>query len=181
MESPAEELVDQFLTQLQQQRLYSPHTISNYRRDLGQLIHFCDERNIQQFKQLNHQIIRSFVVWRHQQNISGRTLQRELSAMRSFFRFLITKEILNHNPAQGVRAPKSEKRLPKNLDIEQTEQLLKINQHDPLALRDRAIMELFYSSGLRLSELVSLNVDTIDYSAASLTVKGKGGKERMIP
>ena len=182
MESVAESFVEQFLTQLLQQRRYSPHTISNYRRDLKQLRRFCDEQNrVTQWHQLKHKIIRRFVVWRHQQGVSGRTLQRELSSLRSFFRFLMAQGALDHNPAQGVRAPKGEKRLPKNLDIEQTEQLLKINSPEPLALRDRAIMELFYSSGLRLSELVSLNIDSIDQHAASVNVIGKGGKERMVP
>ena len=181
MESAAEILVEQFLSQLLQQRRYSPHTINNYRHDLAQLSHFCDERNILTWQQLKHQIIRSFVVWHHQQGMAGRTIQRKLSALRSFFRFLITKGLLDHNPAQGIRAPKSDKRLPKNLDIEQTEQLLKINLDDPLSLRDIAMMELFYSSGLRLSELVSLNLNSIDYDSASVTVIGKGSKERMVP
>ncbi|MDH3353640.1 MAG: tyrosine recombinase XerC [Chromatiales bacterium] len=181
MESGAEEFVEQFLTQLLQQRRYSPHTINNYRRDIAQLNRFCGERNILHWRQLKHPLIRNFVIWRHQQGVSGRTLQRELSALRSFFRFLITQDVLNHNPAQGVRAPKGDKRLPKNLDIEQTEQLLKINQNDPLSLRDIAIMELFYSSGLRLSELVSLNLNSIDQQSASVTVIGKGSKERLVP
>lgn len=182
MENNAESLVEQYLTQLLQQRRYSPHTISNYRRDLGQLLNFCRESNrVAQWQQLNHKIIRRFVIWRHQQGISGRSQQRELSSLRSFFRFLMAQGILDHNPAQGVRAPKSARRLPKNLDIEQTEQLLKINQTDPLALRDRAIMELFYSSGLRLAELVSLNINSIDRHSATVTVIGKGSKERMVP
>jgi len=181
VDSSAEVLVEQFLTQLLQQRRYSPHTISNYHRDLGQLSRFCAERGISHWKNLKHQIIRSFVVWRHGQGVSGRTLQRELSTLRSFFRYLMAQQVLDHNPAQGIRAPKSEKRLPKNLAIEQTEQLLKINKSDPLSVRDIAIMELLYSSGLRLSELVSLNLNSIDYLAATVTVIGKGSKERMVP
>lgn len=182
MKEGAEELVESFLTQLLQQRRYSPHTITNYRRDLGQLQKFCNEQNrVSQWQQLDHKIIRRFVVWRYQQGVGGRSLQRELSSMRSFFKFLMAQGLLNHNPAQGIRAPKSEKRLPKNLDVEQTEQLLKINQTDPVSLRDKAVMELFYSSGLRLSELVSLNIDSIDHDSASLTVIGKGSKERMVP
>lgn len=182
MDSSADSIIEQYLTQLLQQRRYSPHTISNYRRDLGQLLKFCREgKRIAHWQQLNHKIIRRFVIWRHQQGLSGRSLQRELSSLRSFFRFLMSQGLLDHNPAQGIRAPKSAKRLPKNLDIEQSEQLLKINQNDPLALRDRAIMELFYSSGLRLAELVSLDLNSIDCQSATVTVIGKGSKERMVP
>ena len=181
MEENAKAVVAHFLAQLLRQ-YYSAHTISNYRRDLKQLVTFCEENaHLTRWQQLNHQIIRGFVIWRHQQGLSGRSLQRELSSLRSFFSFLITQDVLDHNPAQGVRAPKSGKRLPKNLDIEQTEQLLKINQSDPLALRDMAIMELFYSSGLRLAELVSLNIDSIDLNAASVIVIGKDRKERRVP
>ncbi|NOR52418.1 MAG: tyrosine recombinase XerC, partial [Gammaproteobacteria bacterium] len=106
MESVAESLVEQFLTQLLQQRRYSPHTISNYRRDLARLGQFCDQLQIERWQLLNHKLIRRFVVWRHQQQISGRTLQRELSTQRSFFRFLLAQGILDHNPAQGIPAPR---------------------------------------------------------------------------
>ncbi len=109
------------------------------------------------------------------------SLQRNLSAIRAFYRYLIKHGYSKKNPAQGVVTPKTEKKLPKTLDVDQSVQLVEINSSEPLAIRDRAIFEILYSSGLRLSELVSLDLDSIDINEALVTVTGKGKKTRKIP
>lgn len=181
MNAAAEQLVDSFLDHLQHERRYSPHTIKGYRRDLTHLMRFCEERNIELWSRLDGRGVRAYLVWRHHSRISGRSLQRELSATRSLFSYLQRLGVATNNPAEGVIAPKSPKRLPRTLGIEQTAQLLQIQGSDMLVVRDRAIMELFYSSGLRLSELVSLDLDRLDLNEGMVTVMGKGGKERMVP
>jgi integrase/recombinase XerC len=104
-----------------------------------------------------------------------------LSATRAFYRYLIGEGVAQYNPAEGVQAPKSPKKLPKLLDVDQAAQLLEIDDKDPLAIRDKAILELMYSSGLRLSELVMLNIDSLDLADAMVTVVGKGKKTRAVP
>jgi integrase/recombinase XerC len=115
------------------------------------------------------------------QQISARSSQRELSALRSFFNYLISEHQFRYNPAQTVQAPKAKQPLPKTLDVDQVQQLVEIKADSPLAIRDKAILELFYSCGLRLSELVNLNLDKLQLSEALVEVKGKGDKTRLIP
>ncbi len=170
-----------YFNYLQYQKHYSPHTLSNYRRDIEHLMMFCDKAGITSLVQVKNRTLRSYVASRHHQGISGRSLQRELSAIRSMFNFLLKNKHVKDNPAKGVATPKSKKRLPKALSVDKTSQLLSFDTNDPLLIRDIAIMELFYSSGLRLSELISLDIDTIDYKAATVRVLGKGNKSREIP
>jgi integrase/recombinase XerC len=118
----------------------------------------------------------------HRRGKGGTSIQRMLSSLRTFYRFLLREGLAKDNPADGIRAPKSAKRLPKTLDQEQVGHLLDSNaEDDPLALRDQAMMELIYSSGLRLAELVSLDIDTIDFRDGEMVVTGKGSKSRMLP
>ncbi len=125
--------------------------------------------------------MRAFVSWRHRQGIGGRSLQRNLSAIRAFYKFLLDEGIVTHNPAEEIFAPKTPRKLPKALDVDQTARLVEIDSADPLAQRDRAILELMYSSGLRLSELVTLDVDEVDLDDAMVSVLGKGNKRRYVP
>ena len=159
----------------------SEHTRKAYQRDLDALTKFCVIQAIHHWHELDDRQIRNFVVWRHRQGLSGRSLQRNLSAIRSFFNYLIQQGLLAHNPVRGIRAPKPPKKLPKLLDVDQTAHLLEINGKEPLALRDRAILELMYSSGLRLAELTSLNMRDLDLTDQLVTVTGKGSKMRRIP
>lgn len=170
--------IDLFLGTLQH---LSEHTRKSYQRDLMVLLEFVNTQEVNQWKELDGRQIRSFVAWRHRQGIGGRSLQRNLSATRAFYRYLIGEGVAQHNPAEGVQAPKSPKNLPKLLDVDQAAQLLEINDKDPLAIRDKAILELMYSSGLRLSELVMLNIDSLDLADAVVTVVGKGKKARVVP
>jgi integrase/recombinase XerC len=170
--------IDLFLGTLQH---LSEHTRKSYQRDLVVLLEFVNTQEINQWNELDGRQIRSFVAWRHRQGIGGRSLQRNLSATRAFYRYLIGEGVAQHNPAEGVQAPKSPKKLPKLLDVDQAAQLLEIDDKDPLAIRDKAILELMYSSGLRLSELVMLNIDSLDLADAMVTVVGKGKKTRAVP
>ncbi len=170
--------IHQFLGTLQH---LSIHTQKAYQRDLVVLLEFADAHDVQKWNQLDGRQIRSFVAWRHRQGIGGRSLQRNLSAARAFYRYLMGEGVARHNPAEGVQAPKSPRKLPKLLDVDQAAQLLEIHDKDPLAIRDKAILELMYSSGLRLSELVMLDLDSLDLADAVVTVTGKGKKTRSVP
>ncbi len=159
----------------------SEHTCSGYQRDLQNLREYCEKNDIQTWADLDGRQVRGFVAWRHRQGIGGRSLQRNLSAIRAFYRFLLKQGKVKNNPAEGIIAPKTPRKLPKVLDVDQTAQLVEINDKDPLAIRDRAMLELIYSSGLRLSELVGLNLNDIDFADQVVTVIGKGKKTRTIP
>ncbi|HEY0719895.1 MAG TPA: tyrosine recombinase XerC [Gammaproteobacteria bacterium] len=181
MESSRAEWVERFLAHLQHQRRLSEHTVANYRRDLLRLDEFADRQSLGAWNELDAMQVRAYVAWRHRNGLGGRSLQRELSALRSFFNYLIGEGVASHNPGVDIPAPRSEKRLPKHLNVDQTARLLEIRADDPLALRDKAIMELFYSSGLRLAELLSLDIDSIDSRDGTLRVTGKGAKSRVVP
>lgn len=170
--------IHQFLGTLQH---LSIHTQKAYQRDLVVLLEFADAHDVQKWNELDGRQIRSFVAWRHRQGIGGRSLQRNLSAVRAFYRYLMGEGVARHNPAEGVQAPKSPRKLPKLLDVDQAAQLLEIDDRGPLAIRDKAILELMYSSGLRLSELVMLDLDSLDLADAVVTVTGKGKKTRSVP
>jgi len=170
--------IDLFLGTLQH---LSEHTRKSYQRDLMVLLEFVNAQEVHQWNELDGRQIRSFVAWRHRQGIGGRSLQRNLSATRAFYRYLIGEGVAQHNPAEGVQAPKSPQKLPKLLDVDQAAKLLEIDAKDTLAIRDRAILELMYSSGLRLSELVMLDLVSLDLADAVVTVVGKGNKTRAIP
>jgi integrase/recombinase XerC len=173
--------LEAFLAHLAHERRLSPHTLSNYQRDLERWRAWLEERGIGHWEGLTEPLVRQFVAWRHRQGHRGKTLQRELSALRSLFRYLLREGICTQCPAQGVRAPKIPRRLPATLDTDQLGRLLDQLGEDPLELRDLAILELFYGSGLRLAELVSLNLGDVDPADASVEVTGKGSKTRRVP
>jgi len=159
----------------------SVHTRNAYQRDLANLQVFCNQQDIIKWSDLDGRQVRGFVAWRHRQGIGGRSLQRNLSAIRSFYRYLLEQGKVKNNPAEGIIAPKTARKLPKVLDADQTVQLVEINDQDDLAVRDRAMLELIYSSGLRLAELISINMGDIDFGDRILTVTGKGKKMRSVP
>ena len=172
--------VNSFLTHLESERRLSPHTVSNYQRDLKEASRVLGQ---QDWAAVTVHDIRSLVATLHRQGKGGKTIARLLSTLRTFYRYLMREGIARDNPVVDVRAPRSGKRLPKALDADQVTQLLDagVDKGDPLSLRDQAIMELFYACGLRLAELLSLNVDSIDMTAALLLVTGKGNKTRQLP
>jgi len=173
--------LDKFFDKLRNQRRLSPHTLSNYKRDLDGLTAYLDRTEISAWSDLHESHIRHYIAERHRQGLGSKSIQRLLSSLRSFFNYLLVEKHLRNNPAQGVRAPRAPRKLPNTLDVDQTAQLLNIESVQPLALRDRAIMELFYSSGLRLAELVNLDCRDLDLRECIVEVTGKGNKSRRLP
>ncbi|MGH8248198.1 MAG: tyrosine recombinase XerC, partial [Gammaproteobacteria bacterium] len=178
MQAKEAALLNEFLQSLHH---LSGSTRKAYRRDLELLRAFCEKEGIDRWKGLDGARVRGFTAERHRNGVGGRSLQRNLSAIRSFFRWLIKNAKAGHNPAQGIITPKSPRRLPKSLDVDQAAQLVGLDATSPLEIRDLAILELMYSSGLRLSELIGLSLDSIDLGDAIVTVTGKGRKTRRIP
>ena len=212
MKPAALEWVARFRRYMNSERRLSAHTDSNYARDLAALVKYCDRNGLEEWSALDTQHIRVFAAHSHAGGLSPRSVQRRLSAVRSFYGFLIKENQqqrsgtaaagepmrepaplsgVRHNPANDVRAPKAAKRLPETLDPDQMARLLDISSddgpgnrgpgHRSFVLRDRAIMELLYSSGLRLAELVGLDVGHLQLAEGMVRVRGKGDKERIVP
>jgi len=176
-----EALTDQFLNYLQSERRYSPHTLDGYHRDLQQLARQLDIQSDEDWRGIDSQQVRQAIAQAHRKGLNGRSLQRRLSALRRFYAWLAQKKGFENNPAVGISAPRTERSLPRALDTDQTQRLMQISPGDPLGARDLAMLELTYSSGLRLSELASLDLGDIDLKANALRVTGKGRKTRELP
>jgi integrase/recombinase XerC len=171
-----------FLRHIEQEKRLSPHTVSNYQRDLDCFIEFCSANNQSRYDQIKPKLIRQFIAHQHRNGLSSKTIQRNLSSVRSLYKYLNREGLAETNPAQSVQAPKAEKRLPSTLDVDQMNALLEHTEADSfISSRDRAMMELFYSSGLRLAELNSLNIRDIDFGDQLVYVTGKGNKSRVVP
>jgi integrase/recombinase XerC len=156
-----------------------PHTRNAYLRDVAQLLTLAGDTPVHE---LTRPMLMRFVAVLHGRGLSGRSLARTLSAWRAFYRFLIERDrSIADDPCAGIKAPKSPKRLPSALSPEEAARLVAIEGDDLLALRDRALFELAYSSGLRLSELVGLDVAACDLATGEVRVFGKGSKERIVP
>lgn len=182
MHTDAEQMLAQFLDQLTVEQRASEHTVKSYRRDIKQLSRYCKDKLIDQWNKVQQSDIRSHIASRHRQGIGSKSLQRELSAIRSFYNYLLKNHLADINPAQHIKAPKQARKLPKTLDVDQVNGLLEAGADSILEIRDLAMFELFYSSGLRLSELSALNLADLDLPDRSLLVRaGKGGKSRVLP
>lgn len=173
--------MDKFFSHLALERRMSGHTIAAYRHDLLALAQFGERRKIREWAALDNSAIRAFAAAQHGGGLSPRSVQRRLSAVRTFYEFLMREGHGVRNPALDVRAPKTKKRLPATLDTDQMGRLLAFRVDDSLSARDKAIMELFYSSGLRLAELVGLRVGSVDLKDRTVRVLGKGSKTRIVP
>lgn len=174
----SESLIAKYLAFLRFERGLSALTCQHYARDLAQLMQFSDKIALSEL-QNNH--IRRFVASLHSKGLGGKSIARLLSCWRGFFNFLIHQQGYTQNPVLGLRAPKSAQTLPQALSIEQAIKLVDIHENDVLSVRDHAILELFYSSGLRLSELVNLNMGALDFTQGTVEVTGKGNKTRIVP
>ena len=182
MHADALQMLADFFDQLTVEKRASAHTVKSYQRDIEQLTRYCIAQSIRHWADLKQSDIRAHIASRHRQGIGSTSLQRELSAIRSFYNFLLKKRLADSNPAQHVKAPKQARKLPKTLDVDQINGLLEAGANSALEIRDLAMFELFYSSGLRLSELAALNLTDVDLSDNSLMVRtGKGGKSRILP
>jgi len=173
--------IDRFLAHLTHERRMSGHTRAAYGRDLMQLRRFCERRGIREWCALDNFQVRAFAAAEHTAGLAPRSIQRRLSAARTFLEFLVREGCAPLNAARDVRAPRSKKRLPTTLDADQMGRLLEFRVDDTLSARDKAMMELFYSSGLRLSELVGLDLAALDLKDRTVRVDGKGGKTRILP
>jgi integrase/recombinase XerC len=199
MTPAALEWVARFRRHMRTVRRLSPHTDSNYARDLAALVKFCNKEGINKWSVVDNQHIRLFASRLRSSGFAPRSIQRRLSAVRSFYNFLIEQGLpraskagqgaatndvdvrrIKRNPAYEVRAPKANRHLPPTLDVDQMQRLLEIPPGDAFVTRDRAIMELLYSSGLRLAELVSLNTNSL-LPDQTVRVTGKGDKVRIVP
>ena len=188
------ERVAQFRRYMTTERRLSAHTDSNYARDLAALVKFCDLHGLPDWSAVDSQHVRMFAAHSHSKGLAPRSIQRRLSAVRGFFEFLVRESLeeqrrekrlpgpadITNNPTHEVRAPKAQRHLPETLDADQMGRLLEIPAGDIFVTRDRAIMELLYSSGLRLAELVGLDVDGL-LADRTVRVLGKGDKERIVP
>ncbi len=170
-----------FLQYLRNERRMSPHTVTNYRRDLLALEAFRHARRLADWDALDAGLVRTFVASLHQRGLSGRSIARTLSAVRSFYRYLLREGRARHNPAAGIAAPKAPRRLPQTLTTDQAVRLVEIDVRTAPDARDRALLELLYSSGLRLAELVRLDVNDLDLADETVRVTGKGSKTRIVP
>jgi integrase/recombinase XerC len=178
---PLEPRIGAFLGHLRHERRLSPRTVEGYAHDLGLFAQWLAQAAVADWGVVTEHHVRGFVGQRRRKGIAGRSVQRELSALRTFFRYLLREGAAASNPAQGVRAPKTARKLPATLDPDQLARLLDEPGDERLAIRDAAMMELFYSSGLRLAELVGLDLVRLDLDDATVEVLGKGAKTRRVP
>ncbi|MDH4047973.1 MAG: tyrosine recombinase XerC [Gammaproteobacteria bacterium] len=173
--------IDRFGKHLQYERRLSDLTCKHYRRDLVAFYEWSEAAAVDRWRDIDSEHIRNYAASCYRKGLSPRSIQRQLSALRTFFRYLVREKQLKKHPVQSVRPPKSGKRLPENLDADRMARLLDLPGDGPLVNRDRAMLELLYSSGLRLSELTGLDLGELDLADATVRVTGKGNKERILP
>lgn len=170
-----------YLRSLEYERRVSPHTLQGYRRDLEKLQRFVEQQKIDAYETLSPTTARQFPARLHASGLGAKSIQRALSSARGFYRFLIEAGRSRNNPFIEVRAPKAQKKLPDTLSVDEIEQLLTAMPEDALGRRDKAIIELIYSAGMRLSELIGVNVADVTRATDMISVTGKGRKQRLVP
>lgn len=170
-----------FIRHLASEKRQSPRTCDSYQRDLTRLATWLTERDIGRWQAVSNHDLRRYVATLSRDGLAGRSIARHLSATRSLYQYLLREKLATDNPALGVRAPKSGRRLPRVADVDQLNHLLDDQPDDPLEIRDLCMFELMYSSGLRLAELAGLDLDRVDLAGGEVRVLGKGSKERLLP
>ena len=173
--------IERFHRHLQTERRLAVNTIKSYALDLATLVAFCDGAGLDTWPSVKASHVRSYAAEAFRAGQSPHSVQRRLSMTRTFMRFLVREGVLTSNPAVGVQAPRSARLLPDTLTVDQMTQLLNVPETEPRAVRDKAIMELLYSSALRVSELTQLDCDDLDLWDRCVRVMGKGSKERIVP
>ena len=166
---------------LRLEKQVSPHTLKNYQRQLFAVCELLDYQQVQSWLDVDSSTVRWVLSQSHKQGLSAKSIGLRLVVLRQWFAYLLKMGEISVNPAVGIKAPKQPKHLPKNVEAEQLSQLLNIEANSPLEKRDLAMMELMYSSGLRLSELQGLDLDKLDLQAGEVRLLGKGNKERIVP
>ncbi|MEA2004998.1 MAG: tyrosine recombinase XerC [Acidobacteriota bacterium] len=173
--------IEQFLSFLTHEKNASKHTIASYRRDLYQLAEYLGKRKIT-LKDIDNVVLRGFLATLYEKQNKKSTVARKLAAIRSFFQFCLRKKILDDNPAKVVSTPKQEKHMPSFMSEDEMSIFLDLPQSKkPLDLRDKAILELLYATGIRVSELVGIDLEDVNFQEKLIRVKGKGKKERLVP
>ena len=173
--------IERFLQYMTVERSASPHTLSNYRRDLAAWRAYCDANALLDPDAVQFAHVQQFMAQEHRRGLAAKSVQRRLSALRSLFKYLMKQGSLAHNPSAGLRAPKAPRKLPQVLDVDEAVRLVELPTEGTLGLRDRAMLELLYSSGLRVSELCSLRWQDLDMDDSLVRVFGKGAKTRIVP
>ncbi|MFY9402344.1 MAG: tyrosine recombinase XerC [Candidatus Omnitrophota bacterium] len=177
-----EKYIEKFMRYLEIEKNYSAHTLLNYHLDLKDFKRFCGEISLES---IDYLFLRKYLAVLKEKKLGNRTIGRKLSALRSFFRFLTRENLLKTNPILMLSSPKLEKPLPSFMTEDEVSKLIEAvypkDDKDAFALRDRAILEVFYSSGLRISELVALDLNAVDFISGIIKVMGKGKKERVVP
>ena len=181
MDNLAQQQLAAYQHHLAYEKNYSPRTCEAYRRDLTRVVTYFDQQQLSCWSEITPQQVLGLVAWQHRQGLGGRSIGRCLSALRGLYNYLLREGLCQRNPAHKIPAPKSVQKLPSTLDVDQASQLLDGDFMGPLQIRDLAMMELFYSSGLRLSELQQLDLYNINIAEASVDVIGKGNRQRLLP
>ncbi len=177
-----ENYLEDFIQVLRSEKYYSPHTCKNYTRDLNNFARYLTANEIDDWTEVNYSLVNAYTAHRFRKGLKSRSIQRELSSIRGLYQYLVSRKLIKSNPALEVRAPKSEQLLPKTCDAEQIGRLLQERESDDtLLIRDLAMFELMYSSGLRLAELVGIDLNHIDPGQQQLVVTGKGNRNRYLP
>jgi len=174
--------IEKFMRYMEIEKNYSPHTLTNYKVDLRDFSKFCGTIDL---GKIDYLLLRKYLAVLKEKNLGNRSVGRHLSALRSFFRFLARESIIKANPILMLSSPKLDKHLPSFMTEEEVNKLIESafakDDNDEFGLRDRAVLETFYSSGLRISELVGLSIDDVDFISGVVKAFGKGKKERVVP
>jgi len=176
-----EEYLDRFITYLVVERSASPYTVRNYRREVGEFLRFLKGEGISSLQEVGRQVLTRYLLWLRAKGYVKASIRRRISELRSFFRYLVGQRILESNPMEAVSAPKVPQRLPRYLKPEEIGAIMQApDTSQPLGQRDRAILEILYATGMRISELVGLDMGTVDIARGQMMVRGKGSKERIV-
>jgi integrase/recombinase XerC len=176
-----EQHISKYMTYLSAEKNASQYTLRNYRHEITECFEFLRKQHITSWDKVEKEVVRAYLAWLTEANYAKSSIARRLSEMRSFYRFLMSEKVVMSNPFDAVSAPKLPKRLPTFLTTEEVKRLLAApDTHDPQGARDAAMLELLYASGMRVSELVALNLSDVDSTRAQIKVLGKGNKERVV-
>ncbi len=173
--------LSQFLSSLKHEKNASPHTIASYQRDLLQLASYLEERKVN-LKEIDNIVLRGFLARLQEKKNKKSTVARKLAAIRSFLQFCMKRKWVEDNPAKVVATPKQEKHVPSFLSEDEMAEFLDLpDSRQPLDLRDMCVLELLYATGIRVSELVGINLEDVDFTERLIRIRGKGKKERLVP